>query len=259
MRSVIVSAAIVGAAAAIAFFAPVEPAEAQLLTPLTSTSAYEWKGLYFGGFGGVAATDVEITDLFTDDSGGVFYTPGGDSYGVAPEGFFGGAQAGFDWQWNNIVAGVMGEVGFMDLEESVNNPFVLPFPTPEPRPVTSFKGDWFGSATARVGFSAGRLLIFARGGLAFLHAEGSTVDTCERSFCQQTTIEATGDEVLLGWTAGAGAEVALTEHIRFGAEYRFYDFEALKVSGIANNFLEYHQDLEPDGIHTARLFMNVVW
>ena len=36
-------------------------------------------------------------------------------------------------------------------------------------------------------------------------------------------------------------------------------FESFEVSGIANNFLEYHQGIEFDGIHTARAFVNYVW
>ena len=252
---------VISASVAILAAAAMAPAPASSQTPplVTSQSAYNWSGFYFGGFGGVAWTEIVVPDLFTDDSGGVFYMPGGNTFSFSPEGLFGGAQTGYDWQWSGFVAGVVGEVGFMDLQESITNPFALPVPLPEELPVTSFKGDWFGSATARVGVPFDRLLIFARGGVAFLHGEGSTVDTCARSFCGQTTIDASGDDILWGWTIGGGAEVAVTERVRVGAEYRFYDFEPLKVSGIANNVLEYHQDVDVDGLHTARVFVNFVW
>ena len=133
------------------------------------------------------------------------------------------------------------------------------FPQGTSCPVTSFDSKWFGSLTGRVGIPLDRLLIYAKAGVAFLDAKASTVDRCARSFCQQTAIDASGDDVLLGWTVGAGAEAAVTERVRVGVEYRFYDFELFEVSGIANNALEYHQDVELDGIHTARGFVNFVW
>lgn len=230
-------------------------------TPLLSPAplAYNWSGFYFGGFGGVAWTDVDATDLFTDAFGGNFYTPGGNPYEFFTSGGLAGTQAGFDWQWSGIVVGVVGEAGFMDLDESIINPFALPVPAPESLPYTTFKSDWFGSLTGRIGVPFDRLLIFAKAGVAFLDAKASTIDTCGRSFCQQTKINASGDDVLLGWTVGGGAEAAVTEHARVGVEYRFYDFESFKVSGVANNRLEYHQDIELDGIHTARVFVNYVW
>jgi outer membrane immunogenic protein len=252
-------------AAAVAVAAAVLPvlssdARAQAAMLASTPVAYNWSGFYFGGFGGVAATDVDVTDLFTDAFGGNFYTPGGNPYSFSANGLFGGAQAGFDWQWSGFVAGVVGEVGLMNLDNSIINPFALPVPAGNDLPVTSFKSEWFGSLTGRVGFAPlDRLLVYAKAGVAFLDAEASTVDTCGRSFCQQTTIDASGDGVLLGWTIGGGIEAAAAERVRIGVEYRFYDFESLEVSGIANNFLEYHQDIELDGVHTARAFLNYVW
>jgi len=232
-------------------------AQTALLAP--TPAAYNWSGFYFGAFGGVGWTDVVVPDLFTDAFGGNFYSPGGETFTLSPEGLFGGGQAGVDWQWGRFVAGVVGEIGFMDLYESRINPFSLPVPAPETQPYTTFKAQWFGSLAGRVGVPLDRILIYAKAGIAFLDVEASSVDPCGRSFCGQTTIDASGDGVLLGWTAGGGAEAALTEHLRVGVEYRYYDFESLEVSGVASNLLEYHQDIEIDGIHTARAFVNYVW
>jgi outer membrane immunogenic protein len=250
-------AAILMSTAVVAISSPQARAQA-LLDP--TPVAYNWSGFYLGGFGGVAATDVDATDLFTDSFGGNFYTPGGNPFSFSANGLFGGTQAGYDWQWSGFVAGVVGEVGLMDLDNSIINPFALPVPFGNELPVTSFKSEWFGSLTGRVGFAPlDRLLVYAKAGVAFLDAEASTIDSCGRSFCGQTTIEAFGDGVLLGWTIGGGLEAAVAERVRIGVEYRFYDFESLEVSGVANNFLEYRQDIELDGIHTVRAFVNYVW
>lgn len=235
------------------------PARAQAPMLAATPIAYNWSGFYVGGFGGVAWSDIGVTELFTDAFGGNVYLFPGDSYGLSVEGFSGGGQAGYDWQWNRFVVGVGGEVGFMDLDDSVIDPNSLPVPAPEVQAFTTFESKWFGSLTGRVGVPFDRLLIYAKAGVAFLDVEASTIDTCGRSFCGQTTIEAFGDEVLWGWTVGGGAEAAVTEHIRVGVEYRFYDFQSFEVSGIANNALEYHQDVELDGIHTARAFVNYRW
>lgn len=232
-------------------------AQAQLLAPVSA--AYNWSGFYFGAFGGGAWTDVDVPDLFTDSFGGNFYTPGGASFTISPEGRFAGGQVGFDWQFGGFVAGVVGELGYMDLDETRINPNVPAVPLGNDLPYTSFKSDWFGSATARVGVPLDRIMIYAKGGIAFLNAEASSVDPCGRSFCGQTTIDASGDGLLLGWTIGGGAEAAVTQHLRVGVEYRYYDFESFEVSGVASNFLEYHQDIEIEGIHTARAFVNYVW
>jgi outer membrane immunogenic protein len=242
-------------------FVAASSSDARAQTMLSPTpAAYDWSGFYAGGFFGTAEADVDVTDLFTDSFGGVFYTPGGNPFGFPANGLLGGAQAGYDWQWGGFVAGVVGEVGVMNLDNSIINPFALPVPLGNELPVTSFESEWFGSLTGRVGYTPlNRLLVYAKGGVAFLDAEGSTVDTCGRSFCQQTTIDASGEEVLVGWTIGGGVEAAVAEHVRIGVEYRFYDFESFEVSGVANNFLEYHQNIELDGIHTARAFINYVW
>lgn len=248
--TLLVSGAIVGAGS---------PALAQSALFAPAPAAYDWSGFYAGAFGGVAWTDVDVPDLFTDAFGGNFYTFGGPSFTISPEGKFGGGQAGFDWRFGRFVAGIVGEAGFMDLDETKINPNVPPVPLGNDLPYTTFKADWFGSAAARVGVPFDRIMFYAKGGIAFLNAEASSVDPCGRSFCGQTTIDASGDGVLLGWTIGGGAEAAITQRLRVGVEYRFYDFESLEVSGVANNALEYHQDIEIDGIHTARAFVNFVW
>ena len=259
MSRFVVSTAVAALISATASFAGVSSAYAQ--TPLLSPVpvAYNWSGFYFGVFGGWAWTDVHATDLFTDAFGGNFYTPGGNPYDLSADGLLAGAQAGYDWQWNRFVVGIAGEVGYMDLNGKKTNPWALPVPGTEVLPYTTVDGGWYGALTGRVGVPFNRFLIYARGGVAFLDAHASTIDPCGRSFCGQTKIEAFGDEVRLGWTAGGGLEAALTERLHVGVEYRFYDFESFEVSGVANNFLEYHQDVEFDGIHTARAFVNYVW
>ena len=254
----VTSTALAGLTLAVAL--PVAISSARADEPvLVSAPAHAWSGFYFGAFGGAARADVEVPDLFTDAFGGAFYTFGGNSYSLSPEGFIVGGHAGFDWQWNRLVVGLGGELGLMDLDDSVINPNVPALPAPESPPYSTFESDWYGALTARVGIPLDRILVYVRGGAAFLDVEGSTIDPCGRSFCGQTKIEAFGDDVLWGLTIGGGAEAMVTNHLRVGAEYRFFDFESLEVSGTATNLLEYSQDMDIQGIHTGRVFLSYVW
>ncbi|PIO97329.1 outer membrane protein [Pleomorphomonas carboxyditropha] len=72
--------------------------------------------------------------------------------------------------------------------------------------------DWDGSARARVGYAWDRILVYGTAGLA---AAGGSVDVA--GFRKK-------DDVLIGWTAGAGVEYAFTDNILFRTDYRYSDF-----------------------------------
>lgn len=214
--------------------------------------ADNWTGFYTGAFAGKMWADVDVTELSSADFGPYFLP--GVPYGFDASGAIAGGQAGYDWQLNRFVVGVGAEMGYLDLRGSVEDPNSLPTGAP----VTTVESNLFGALTGRVGVAPGRVLGYVRGGIAFLDASGSTVDTCGRSFCGQTTIDASGEEVLTGWTLGGGLEVALSDRWSVGGEYRFYNFEDLEVSGISDPPAFYSQDIDVD-FHTIRAFANYRW
>ena len=236
-----------------------EVARAQGQRTTWSPAAYEWSGFHFGGFAGWAWSELEASPLFTKEFGGNFYLLPGNSYGFEDDGFHAGVQAGYDRQWQQFVFGVAGEVGYLTFDKSAEDPNFLPSPFPDSRAVTRFQGDWYGSFTARAGVVlAERILLYARGGVAALNAEASTIDKCGRGPCGVLTIDARGDDVLWGWTVGGGMEVALDDHWSVGGEYRYFDFEDLQVKGVASNSLLYTQDLDFD-FHQVRGFASYRW
>jgi outer membrane immunogenic protein len=83
---------------------------------------------------------------------------------------------------------------------------------------------WDGSARGRVGYALDRTLIYGTGGLA---AAGGEVD-----------VPGVGkkDDILIGWTAGAGVERALTDNIMVRAEYRYGDFGSKDLGSALGDF-----------------------
>ena len=245
-------------AVAICILAACEPARAQ--DPIFSSVpvAHNWSGFHLGAFAGGGWADVSATQLFSEESGR-FYPRTDGPYGFDADGFIAGVQAGYDRQLGQFVFGVAAEVGWQKFDVTGKDPFSPPTPVPDSENYTSFESDWHGSLTARAGIAMNRLLVYARGGLAFLDASAVAVDPCRRSFCGQTTITATGSEVLFGWTAGVGMEIAITDHWTLGAEYRYYDYDDITVSGLASDLLTYTQDVGLEEVHTLRGFVNYRW
>lgn len=213
---------------------------------------FTWAGPYLGVFGGTAKAEIEATELFSEQFG--YYTLPSDPYGFDADGVIAGAQLGYDWQWSNFIAGVVAEAGYLDLSSSIEDPNSLPTGAP----VTSFESHAYGALTGRAGVALDYALLYAKGGLAFLDASGSTIDICGRSFCGPATIEATGDDVLLGWTLGGGIEIALLTHWSIGTEFAYFRFEDLQVSGLSERAGFNTQDLEVD-FHSGRAFVKYRW
>lgn len=213
-------------------------------TNATHQPTFDWSGLYLGAFGAWDSADINASPLFTESFGGNYYNQPPGSYGFDDEAFSGGLQTGFDWQWNRLLFGIGGEIGRLKFERSVEDPNFLPTPFPDGSAVTTFESDWYGALTGRAGYAFDRVLLYGRGGVAFLDANATTIDTCVDDACGVLTIEAKGDDVLTGWTLGGGVEVAVARHLAVGGEYRHFDFEDLKVEGEASNFLVYSQHLD---------------
>ncbi|MCX8997493.1 porin family protein [Rhizobiaceae bacterium BDR2-2] len=105
-----------------------------------------------------------------------------------------GAHAGYNFQSGSFVYGI---------ENDFNYNF-------ENGNETSL--EWDASGRGRVGYALDSTLFFATAGVA---AAGAKVD-----------IPAAGkkDDILIGWTAGAGVEHAFTDNILVRGEYRYSDF-----------------------------------
>jgi opacity protein-like surface antigen len=160
---------------------------------------YNWTGLYFGPSAGMVAGNEFWKYL---------------SYGTQTDpdlaGYLLGGQAGYNYQFGPWVAGVEGELFHSNARGAASCPNGFFWSC-------EANLDTIGTATARLGYTWGRALFYAKGGAAFGESTVSTHSNDGRRVNGSTTKWQTG------WTAGAGAEIALTDRWSAKAEYMRYD------------------------------------
>lgn len=170
---------------------------------IIESDAYDWSGFYAGVVGGYGAgpTLAGSTNLY-------------------PMGALVGATAGYNHQIDGFVLGAEGEL----LWSGVGGTAICANPT------YSCAGNltWLSSVRGRAGLAIDSLLLYATLGLA---AGGVTATTNPAPPSSTGSFSGTA----YGWTAGAGAEVAVTETISVKAEYAYYNLTTqAPINTIAN-------------------------
>ncbi|MEP9374977.1 outer membrane protein [Mesorhizobium sp. KR1-2] len=164
---------------------------------------FSWTGAYVGlnvGFGG---------GKFKHETANVVPPM---SFKAPSNGFIGGVQAGYNYQIDRWVVGA--EADFQGA--SIKGESELPH-----GPTLGTKLDWYGTARARAGVLAtDRLLVYGTGGLAYGHTKTySKIHGGGRSISKTRA----------GWTVGAGAEYAVTEHVSLKTEYAYTDLGKARI------------------------------
>jgi outer membrane immunogenic protein len=160
---------------------------------IATAAVYDWSGVYVGLQGGYAWGH--------DD-----YVVSGTPFDFDVDGAFVGGHVGANFQWSSFVAGIEADLEWANIEGSRINI------------VGNSAGtdlNWQGSLRGRLGFALDRVLIYGTGGLAFASTENSISD----GFTTETE-----DDTRFGWTLGAGLDVAVTQNVIAGVEYRYTDF-----------------------------------
>ncbi len=184
---------------------------------LTTTAApqaetvpsFSWTGLYFGAHAGHAWSDFtsEPTDVYG---------------GVDLDGFFGGGQAGFNYQFDNrLVLGIEADLSFLHRDDAIDQGFG----DEDGRVEFGYRTriDNFGTVRGRVGYAAGRVLPYVTGGLAWADAEMSFRQTLTVGGTVFRDASATDKQTFTGWTLGAGLEYAVTNNLTARIEYLHAD------------------------------------
>jgi outer membrane immunogenic protein len=172
--------------------------------------AFTWTGFYLGVHGGYDWQDVRETGLF---GGLAFY-----NYGWKASGPVGGGHAGFNWQVNQFVFGMEGDVDAVGVRSNTNgNPFFLPFFGFANN--VNWRTQVGGSIRGRIGWAWDRVLLYGTGGVAFMNFR-LTENFPGVLFGPGEVFNTTRT----GLTVGGGLEYAFTNNWLARVEYRYSDF-----------------------------------
>jgi len=152
-----------------------------------------WNGVYIGIHGGYGWGDADSSVGATVGTG-------------SPDGAFGGFQFGYNYHVNrNWVLGYEVDVSFGDVSSAL-----APFAPSE------IDVSLFGTARARLGYAQGPWLFYVTGGLAWAKPDTNIAGVV------------INDRAHVGWTAGLGAEYALSRNWSAKIEYLYADFDGTR-------------------------------
>jgi len=192
-----------GAASAADLTVPYEPVPAP-------EPAFTWTGLYIGAHGGYAWSD------FSNEAIAAY----GD---LKPDGWFGGGQAGYNYQFaNNVVLGIEADVSFGDQKDSISAVIGDPLENAVTLDYAA-KIDTFGTVRARAGYAVDQFLPYVTGGLAWANAELGFHNQIIADGNVAVDLSASDKQTFTGWTIGAGLEYAVTNNITAKVEYLYAD------------------------------------
>jgi outer membrane immunogenic protein len=161
----------------------------------TPPPLFTWTGVYVGGDIGYGWGKDSVSSLGTNTFLG----------SSTASGVVGGAHIGYNYQINQFVVGLEGDVSGTSISKSVFAPFA----------VYNASIPIEGSVRGRVGYAWDRALFYATGGAAFADIKNSF--SAPGVFASTSTGR-------VGWTVGGGVEYALTNNWSVRGEYRYSDF-----------------------------------
>lgn len=152
-----------------------------------------WDGAYIGGFFGYGFGTLTDTD-------GDLPLPGLDDDELGLSGWTLGASLGANFTVTpGLVLGAVGDIAWSDISGYDADTDL------------NFDVNWTGSFRGRAGFDAGAFMPYVTGGLA---VAGASADSGPDEDSQ----------VHIGWTAGAGVEVAVVDNVSVDLQYRYTDY-----------------------------------
>ncbi len=242
---------VVGLAAAMSLFATGAMAADMAPRPYVKAPivdpVWSWTGFYIGGNAGYSWGRSRSDATFFNTATGAVIAPPAGSIGSSSfdmNGAIAGAQLGYNWQSNNWVYGLEGDIQWSD--EGGRGAFscvgtVAPaggpcLPTLTFLPAGGLAGttlaidqklQWFGTVRGRVGILATpKVLFYGTGGLAFgeiktTGAMGGFIGTPPLG-APVASIGSTST-TRAGWTAGLGVEGKITQNWSAKLEYLYMD------------------------------------
>jgi outer membrane immunogenic protein len=196
--------------------------------PVAPVPAWNWSGIYLGLNGGWGWGTGDQTAGVGDAGFLVPFSTGGGMpgtvAGIDTSGGVVGGHFGFNYQMSNWVLGLEVSAAWADISGTTTMGLTFPGGTTSTA-TWNTKLKWQATATPRLGYAWQNWLLYAKGGLA---AGGADVSVAQVS---GTGGAFSATQQRVGWTAGIGAEYALTHNWIVGIEYDYVDLGTESYAG----------------------------
>ena len=251
------SLALIAAVSTVALTQIASATDLSVKAPVYKAPVTNWEGFYVGGHVGYGwdpadATFDPVTYVTTVDPAFTATSSSGPvNLSVAPEGWLGGVQLGYNWQRNSWVYGIEADFSWSGIKDTDSAPWFVNglLLNRGPGQVTGVvsleqKLDYFGTVRGRLGWANNALLLYGTGGLAWGHvvttfrnhdinAVGGLFTAAEIAALQAGGYASTRD-IRWGFTVGAGLEWMFAPNWSVKAEYLFVDLlgsDTLAITG----------------------------
>ncbi len=209
------------------------PARMPVKAPILAPRVFSWTGCYAGAHLGAGWGRTSISEPL-----GYIANPGVPIDVNTGAGVLGGAQVGCDYQFaSNWVIGAAGDFSWASIDGQATDPF---FTGKYGNPITlSSKTEWLATATARLGYTWDRWMIYGKGGAAWAHDKysignlvswGNPAGYLCASAGNLIACNPSGSTTRSGWTAGLGIEWAFADNWSASLEYDHYGFGTRSVT-----------------------------
>jgi outer membrane immunogenic protein len=186
------------------------PAAPAYTPPAYRPVIYDWTGIYGGLHLGAGVLEDQVTTTTT-----TILQPSGTATKLSPFSVVSGAQAGVNFQIQQVVLGAEGTFTWSNISGTHVTPSLLPTisenSTSRPR--------WYATATGKIGYAANDFLFYAKGGAAWMNVHYIQDVAVGGGQSSQTIIDTRS-----GFTVGGGVEYGITENLSGRIEYDFLDF-----------------------------------
>ena len=131
---------------------------------------------------------------------------------IKTKGFVGGVFGGYQWQQENFVYGAEADLGYNGVKGDSGG--------------VNSKGSFEGSLRARLGYAVTpEILLYGTGGGALKN--------------QKVSVPGDSDSnTMLGWTAGVGTDIKITDNVFGRVEYRYTDFGSKSFDSVGTKVKE---------------------
>jgi outer membrane immunogenic protein len=185
------------------------PAAAPIPLPVKALPIYNWSGFYIGGNIGAAWSGLSGTN-FSDTLGSSFTAPTNVQ-------FMGGGQIGVNYQfWNGVVIGAEAMFDWLPNSQSIDMTATDPTGLVAAN-ISPVNARWLTTATGKLGYAFDRILLYAKGGGAWVAIYDPTISVSG----VPASFTGIGNTTSFGYTAGFGLEWAFAGNWSVRAEYDY--------------------------------------